>query len=296
MAILLLLLLSLALSAPAAAGDGLAPAVAARPGCPTRCGAVDVPFPFGVGEQCALAKAHTRYPFKLDCLSVAGVSKPFYKGIEVTNISLSDGKAWMKMNMSKNCYNQSTGAMEGNRAHVDFTGTPFWISNVDNKIVVIGCQTFAYLQINNVLTGCVSTCNKDSIPVNVKCSGAGCCQVDFPNGTWYYSTYFSESYNTSQIWRSSPCSYITVIETTAFNFYTTYLNSTVFYDTYKGLAPVSLDWIITMDSCDEAKNTTSYACVSDRSTCVNDPKGGYRCSCSHGFQGNPYMKNGCTAL
>ncbi|XP_040383446.1 wall-associated receptor kinase 3-like [Oryza brachyantha] len=282
----LLLLLCLAVSA---AGNVPAPAVVSKPGCPTRCGAVDIPFPFGIGDHCGLEAPYTNYPFKFNCVSVDGTSKPFFRGMEVTKISMEDGKAWMKMNISKNCYDQSTGTMKDNTntTSVHFGRSPFWISDKDNKIIVIGCETFSYMQINNVLTGCVPSCGED--PKNGICSlEAGCCKLDFPNGTWYYNAFFNKNNSTS------PCSYITVMETTTFNFNQTYFKSTAFYDTYKGLASVSLDWIITMDSCDKVeRNTTSYACVSERSSCVNDPKGGYRCKCSDGYEGNPYVKDGC---
>ncbi|KAG8057086.1 hypothetical protein GUJ93_ZPchr0002g24096 [Zizania palustris] len=276
---------------PAGAATADALAAGRRPGCPSKCGDVDVPFPFGIGHQCAL---HTRYDFKIDCLSAHdGTSRPFFRGNEVTKISAEEGKAWMNMNISSYCYDSSSGTMKNRSASADFSDSPYWISE-DNKVVVIGCQTFAYMEINFVLTACTLTCNEDYIPTDGECSGSGCCQLDFPKGTWYYNTHFSENYNTSKIWKSSPCSYVAVIETTAFSFKANYVNSTVFYDTYGGATPVVLDWIVTMETCDTAKrNSTSYACISENSNCVAEPKGGYRCKCSDGYQGNPYIQDGC---
>lgn len=127
-------------------------------------------------------------------------------------------------------------------------------------------------------------------------SGAGCCQAGIPKGIQYYNGYFNENYNTTDPkWRSSPCGYMAVMETAAFRFSTTYLNSKVFNDTYKGQAPVVMDWVITRETCKDAKrNTSSYACVSSNSYCVDINGQGYRCNCSSGYEGNPYIEDGCT--
>lgn len=43
-----------------------------RPGCPERCGDVEILFPFGIGKQCAM---QTGYPFEPDYLDVNGTNK-----------------------------------------------------------------------------------------------------------------------------------------------------------------------------------------------------------------------------
>uniref|UniRef100_J3MYD9 Protein kinase domain-containing protein n=1 Tax=Oryza brachyantha TaxID=4533 RepID=J3MYD9_ORYBR len=152
---------------------------------------------------------------------------------------------------------------------------------------------------DSYVIGCSSTCDNKGgnlTPKNGSCSGAGCCQVNVPKSLQYYQGYFNEGYNTTEIWRSSPCSYMAVIEANEFHFSTTYLKSTVFYDKYNGTAPVVYDWAISTETCTEAKrNMTSYACVSDNSVCIDNLTNGYgyRCKCSNGYEGNPYVKDGC---
>ncbi|KAL6844726.1 hypothetical protein ACP4OV_025385 [Aristida adscensionis] len=281
-------------SAPApAAGD--APA-ARRPGCARRCGGVDVPYPFGLEPQCAIHAG-----FELNCTSTGGSGgaaggKLLHGEMEVTKISVQDGKAWLKNGISRQCYNPTTGGLDVDAASMNLTGSAFSISAEENKIVVIGCNSFAYMLSDSYIVGCSSTC--DMAPKNGSCAGAGCCQVSLARGIQYYQSFFNPQCNTSQTWRTIPCNYVALVEAASFSFSTAYLTSPAFFDGDNGAkAPVVMDWTITASTCEEAKidEATPYACVSDNSECVSNETG-YRCRCSRGYQGNPYVVGGCTDI
>jgi len=66
---------------------------------------------------------------------------------------------------------------------------------------------------------------------------------------------------------------------------------------------LALNWVVANLTCQEAqRNASTYACVSDNSSClsVNETGAdksyrhiGYRCKCMNGYYGNPYEQNGC---
>ncbi|PUZ52193.1 hypothetical protein GQ55_6G250300 [Panicum hallii var. hallii] len=267
-------------------------AAARSPRCPnvTWCGNVEVPYPYGLDKECAIHE-----DFHLSCTPVDGVSKLFHGKMEVTKISVQDDKAWLKTWISRQCYDQSREGMIYNDAWMNLTGTVYVLSANDNRIIVLGCRGLAYMLSDSYAIGCVSTCD-DGVPLkNGSCSGTdGCCHVDLPKGVRYYQGYFNPLYNTTQIWRTTPCNYVSVMESAAFRFSTTYLTSTAFYDKDHAKIPAVMEWAITRNTtCEEARiNTTSYACVSDHSHCImNDA--GYACNCSSGYKGNPYIVDGC---
>ncbi|CAO2161880.1 unnamed protein product [Urochloa humidicola] len=64
---------------------------------------------------------------------------------------------------------------------------------------------------------------------------------------------------------------------------------------------IIIKWVVANVTCEQAMQTNAmYACVSHNSYCQNVTRGkthyGYRCKCSDGYQGNPYLRNNCTDI
>ncbi|KAK1272594.1 Wall-associated receptor kinase 2 [Acorus gramineus] len=185
-------------------------------------------------------------------------------------------------------------------------GGPYTFSDTQNKFTVLGCDTLAYIngstenkfspQIPSIVagftTGCASYCYRSMFVTNGSCNGFGCCQTSIPKGLKNFSVNIYSYHNHSYVINFNPCSYA-------------FLTDQKF--TFRGLSdlgdyyrvnnrsiPLVLDWAIGNQTCEEANKTSDYACVSQNSTCYNSTNGpGYRCNCSAGYEGNPYLHGGC---
>ena len=107
----------------------------------------------------------------------------------------------------------------------------------------------------------------------------------------YFKLNVESLYNHTEVFSFNPCSYGFVVEDLAYNFSTVDIRNLQNRET----VPVVLDWVVGNLTCEQAQqNRTSFSCKASKSMCLNSTNGpGYRCTCLEGFEGNPYLVDGC---
>uniref|UniRef100_A0A453LFN3 Wall-associated receptor kinase galacturonan-binding domain-containing protein n=2 Tax=Aegilops tauschii subsp. strangulata TaxID=200361 RepID=A0A453LFN3_AEGTS len=240
-------------------------------GCKTRCGDIEIPYPFGIGAGCAIEQG-----FEISCSRTAnGIERPFINYWEVLSISASGGQSRVLMFIPTYCYNSSTGQMDSYLWDF-YLVWPYRISDVHNKFISIGCNTIGYIynteKSTRYATGCVSVCGSPGDLKNGSCVGVGCCQNTVPKDLTSYHVYFYDVdyVDVSNSWHFNPCSYAMVVEAETFTFNSEFITTKRFNDTYEGRQPVVLDWVIGNATCEVARrNMSSYACRSENTVCVD---------------------------
>ena len=263
------------------------------PSCQANCGDIDIPYPFGIGDGC-YAKEYG--DFNITCAS-NGTGYLSSSNIVILNISIA-GQLRIESDTGYNCYQGGTNTSQF-LPWVILGDLPLTFSHTRNKFRVIGCDTYAYINGEQGVRysgGCISYCeNPESFQglPDGSCSGLGCCEVSIPRGLKRFSTQMNSYHNYTISESFNRCGYISLAEEGAYRFNLSDL-STDRLQTQT--LPLVLDWSISNLTCAKAKNTTAvpYACRSDNSRCVESNNGiGYLCSCSDGYEGNPYLPGGC---
>ncbi|KAG6626120.1 hypothetical protein CIPAW_15G025200 [Carya illinoinensis] len=266
-------------------------AAQAKPGCTHKCGDVEIPFPFGLSKDCFLGDDNDQ-SFSITC--DGSDPKPKTGNITVTNISIEAHEMHVLTPVVKYCYSQSGDVQFWNNSYIILQATQS-VSKTKNEFTVVGCDTIGMIggfqNGDKYWTGCVSKCNTSlKSVVNGSCSGVGCCKVEFPYGWQYIDVHMRSIDNHVNVWGFNPCSYAFVVERGKFNFSTDYFKDL----TAELRLPMVFDWVVGNKSCEEAKKKPNFACKDKNSKC-HDPerRSGYQCKCEPGYQGNPYLPDGC---
>jgi hypothetical protein len=275
------------------------------PGCPDKCGDVSIPYPFGIGAGCAAASLSPY--FIVICDNSFQPPRPMVGDNsttrEVIDISLERGEVRIYGEVSYTCFVSNRTMPENYTSGFSMKGTPFLPSTTRNRFTVIGCSTMGliggYMDSNPNLyvAGCYSYCQSiNSTSDGAPCIGMGCCETIITQNLTDFAALLV--INQSTVWNFNPCFYAMLAEVGWYSFRQQDLIGHLGFvsERAKRGVPLVSDWAIRNGSCpkEREKAHRDYACVSSNSYCVSANNGpGYLCNCSEGYEGNPYLHEGC---
>ena len=283
-----LLMMSLLLC-PVAASTARAPDV--KPGCQDKCGNVSVPYPFGILERSCAINKH----FLLNCTSGADGQPQllFGRNMPVRKISQLNGTVTVGVYTASDCYNET--AWNRTESSVTLGSGPFMFSDTLNVFTGIGCDTSAQV-INKDRTygaACLSICTENvSLLENNPCSGSGCCQTSIPRGLKSLNISTSSYNNHANVSDFNPCGFAFLVDRSSLKLSDWPLSRKPKYGNDAYATDVVIEWVVKNETCEKANKTSAYACGSN-ANCTYSENQGYRCLCEKGFEGNPYLQDGC---
>ncbi|XP_061336482.1 wall-associated receptor kinase 2-like [Gastrolobium bilobum] len=267
----------------------------ALPGCKNTCGNVSIPYPFGIGASTVTGKnCFLEEGLQLRCDNKSTLYDGTRGNVQILNITLQ-GQMDLLFFVSKVCkIGFDRKETQGNEPYLR---TPaYTISSEHNKFVSVGCDTYGYLNSfhdgDKYSTGCLTRCNSIvDMQSDGNCTGIGCCQVDIPPGMKNITLQAFSFNNFNDSSEFNNCSSSFVVKKGYYNFSSSHLEDFPYEN-----VPLVVDWAVgneSNDTCEKSRREPNYACKKN-SDCEDSATGyGYRCKCKQGYQGNPFLPDGC---
>ncbi|XP_078439989.1 putative wall-associated receptor kinase-like 16 [Wolffia australiana] len=263
-----------------------------NPSCKSKCGNVEIPYPFGIGEGCHMQE---HGDFRVFCNESSSPPKPTIPSnppLEITKIDLLEGFLHVKVPVSYQCVSE-TGETTTKIFNYDFTGLPYSISLFGNLFTVVGCDTLGVLNFDGGSFGCLASCTKSTQQPETGCDGLGCCRVRIPDTLGRISVSISSLSNYSQFTGLSRCGAAFFMDGDSYD-----LGESILLNTTTVAAKdmtVRLEWSVDDKTCEKSRRKS--ACGSLYSQCSDSfRRAGYLCRCAVGFSGNAYIEGGCSAI
>ncbi|EMS52474.1 Wall-associated receptor kinase 2 [Triticum urartu] len=305
--LLLLLVFHAALLTAAVSGAPSGPPEAKN--CPSKCGEIDIPYPFGIGPGCSLSGR-----FALTCNETTSPPTLLRRDIKVANITLETAQMVVYTHLTYSCdlpSSKNTSKLTTTRVSAVLrVRNPFLLSASANVFTAIGCRSTARLRsrsVSDYLTGCITTCLRvnDTGDDGTPCSGHGCCETSLISRLNQVNVSWSTRALGSNPVPESPCQYAFVSTKGWYHFKKTDLIGNMTFINRLGhgpVVPVVLDWAIRDGTCPSAPegdnninecelrrspNSTiyknMYPCHGGR---CHDREGDYECKCNFGRRGD----------
>ncbi|KAK9059307.1 hypothetical protein SSX86_021926 [Deinandra increscens subsp. villosa] len=259
----------------------------AKPNCPTHCGNVTVPYPFGIGTDtgCSLDDS-----FNVTCdTSDENNPKLFLRSSDIEVVSILDSELRILTRPAFRCYNQDGSPSTNVDWSIEIS--PFTFSE-KNKFTVLGCDDYSLIIGKNFSSGCLGLCTRyQREPDEGHCSGSGCCQTSIPKGLDYYGVTVLSFQNHTNVWPINACGFAFLGEEGSFLFRGAddLLNYTTVWERILATVPVVVDWAV----APETRGCPESTMCKENSFCDHVDGGGYHCICNSGYEGNPYLDPGC---
>ncbi|WOK98856.1 wall-associated receptor kinase 3-like [Canna indica] len=275
--------------------------------CSKSCGNISIHYPFGIGDGCF------RAGFNLTCTSYNHTSPRLFLGdgtVEVSEINMDKGVVYIKspiVTMSANSTSVSAQLIDLRRWPFSFNlgalyGSYFQ-SLVGNSWYAVGCSAIAVLvdsNTNKTVDNCLTVCS------TTQPFATDSCVLDPYGKIWDKLSLGIELTRLSQLeLHLVNTSDVKVImydrSINADDAEEPQQDSTMKRKITGSEVNAALAWYINdYESCNEAKNKTTYACLSENSECLDAVADsdtmntiGYMCRCSLSYSGNPYLPHGC---
>ncbi|XP_073044528.1 wall-associated receptor kinase 2-like [Primulina eburnea] len=270
--------------------------IIAKPGCETKCGDVILPFPFGIGNNsgCSIGRW-----FDMNCDHSVSPPKLTITSTNLEVVNISDNEIRIKNKVAAKCYTESGNITRQNTIGINLTGSPYSFSEF-NKFTVVGCDDLAVIvgtSGRNFTSGCLSLCSQQSDLLDGYCTGIGCCQTPIPKGLKTFVSALGSLRNHTNVWSFATCGYAFLGAQDMFEFRVSDFSDVNFQNRTIQEVPIVIEWALGSGNCEEAEKSADFACR-ENSVCVdsNTGLGGYRCNCTAGYEGNPYISPGCTDI
>ncbi|KAJ6765716.1 hypothetical protein OIU79_021823, partial [Salix purpurea] len=261
-----------------------------KPGCQEMCGNVSVPYPFGILDRsCAMSNN-----FFLNCSSndEGHPELLFGRNMPISDISELEGTVTVGIYAAFNCYNK-TGIQTDSFSQSMTLAGPFMFSHTRNIFTATGCNTLAAVTNYESTYGasCLSLCTVDE---ENRCSGSGYSQISIAKGLKSLYIILSTFYNDTTVSDCNLCGFAFLADTRSLKISDWPLYRMPIYGKDAYATDVVIEWVVENKTCEQAKaNTSAYACGANADCTYPESGQGYRCSCNEGFEGNPYLKEGC---